>query len=675
MSSCDDFSTRLQAYVEGELIGEEKRVVEEHLAACDRCRELAGDLDRVVRLLRTLPDVPVRPDFTETVLSGIETRTGDVRRPRRIAPIFYRLAASILVVCGIGSIMYLVVTTPPGGAPGPRDVAGRLGVEEDPEAPVAGRLKRAVPVVESTDAVRRLGDSERSGEAGDEKQPAPRLPAERAGLVTAGRTEARPAPPRKPAPTAEAVTSAGEKTVGFSEKGSSGGVGATAVKYAGGTESPDRGLAEGEDLALNRDMDLKAEQLGRKGVTVAHDQAETEHSVRVEPAPGRTAKARGRDTQDRSTVPAAAAPGAPAKALRAPAKKGVGLVEGLDAERGITVREEFGKKAESKLAKLKIVRAERLKLTAPDPRPDKTFGLKEVQEKAVDRSFHQRVREEPEQEPALGEVAFEAPDLNNYWAGGVPEHSLVVALPDTQAVREKLAALGVSVPPSQYLHAFHMSRSSADALMNLGNAAAGVGGGEASGILANGRRLTEQQKEAASVEKGGKEPAARMSPRASRHSRGRGGGLVARGSEAEKTAKEAAARRYARSLRSVVRHGESSAGRFRNEHEEQVAAPEAPGGTVVGARRGTIYTRNAIASRRSRVVRKLRRDLGQEAGDWTRYLVVLLLVPTSQDGTVSADPAAEAIKTAPSGTEAPRILETLEQEAEPGGSGKPAEKT
>ena len=66
MRPCGDFD--LRAYLDGEIAGGDRAAFEAHLAACERCRQDAADLARVLALLRAAPDIPPRPDFTARVI-------------------------------------------------------------------------------------------------------------------------------------------------------------------------------------------------------------------------------------------------------------------------------------------------------------------------------------------------------------------------------------------------------------------------------------------------------------------------------------------------------------------------------------------------------------------------------------------------------------------------------
>ena len=106
MKACDEFSDHLQAYLDGELASEKARALEAHISRCAECRELVSDLKKVMGLLRSIPEVPVRTDFSKRVVDNIPHR----RYRRAPFPMkALKCAAGFLLVCGIAAIIYVTV--------------------------------------------------------------------------------------------------------------------------------------------------------------------------------------------------------------------------------------------------------------------------------------------------------------------------------------------------------------------------------------------------------------------------------------------------------------------------------------------------------------------------------------------------------------------------------------
>lgn len=86
---------RLSAYLDGQLLGQELRTVEEHLAACPSCRWDLDTLRQTVLLTRNMPTMPVPRSFALPVPATAPARAA---RPRwRLVPAF-QLATALVAL-------------------------------------------------------------------------------------------------------------------------------------------------------------------------------------------------------------------------------------------------------------------------------------------------------------------------------------------------------------------------------------------------------------------------------------------------------------------------------------------------------------------------------------------------------------------------------------------------
>jgi hypothetical protein len=77
--TCKDIDNLLPAYEEDLLPAEEKKGVETHLAACERCRRSLADLGRAQELVRRLGEVEPPPFFEERIMSRVRQEARDKR--------------------------------------------------------------------------------------------------------------------------------------------------------------------------------------------------------------------------------------------------------------------------------------------------------------------------------------------------------------------------------------------------------------------------------------------------------------------------------------------------------------------------------------------------------------------------------------------------------------------
>ncbi len=84
----------IPAYLDGELVGEVKQRLEEHLAVCAQCGGELNALEEVGRLLSEAPLLSPRPGFTARVMARLAQREAR-RRLTRVAPAL--VAASLML--------------------------------------------------------------------------------------------------------------------------------------------------------------------------------------------------------------------------------------------------------------------------------------------------------------------------------------------------------------------------------------------------------------------------------------------------------------------------------------------------------------------------------------------------------------------------------------------------
>ena len=108
--ACSQYLSAIQEYVDGTLGPIRRAELEQHLAGCDECRALAGDLERIREGASGFASVPP-PDGLWLQIAGRlrqEGRVHDVAPLRRRAPVaaWAAIAAALIVAIG-GSVFVL----------------------------------------------------------------------------------------------------------------------------------------------------------------------------------------------------------------------------------------------------------------------------------------------------------------------------------------------------------------------------------------------------------------------------------------------------------------------------------------------------------------------------------------------------------------------------------------
>jgi len=126
----EEWTDKLSDYLDGELPGDEREVVESHLAGCAPCRNVLEDLRRVIARARSIQPRPPHQDLWAGIAERIEARPAsakvtplhapEAQRPlrmpsRRISFSLPQLAAAAVLLMALsGGVVWFIVSRPEG---------------------------------------------------------------------------------------------------------------------------------------------------------------------------------------------------------------------------------------------------------------------------------------------------------------------------------------------------------------------------------------------------------------------------------------------------------------------------------------------------------------------------------------------------------------------------------
>ncbi len=99
MNPCEHWEELLSARLDGPLTQEEARQLEDHLAACPRCRQYARELEETQKALQAWAAEPP-PAVAKAILDGVRKEPRPARRPRRAWLSLAAAAVLALVIWG-----------------------------------------------------------------------------------------------------------------------------------------------------------------------------------------------------------------------------------------------------------------------------------------------------------------------------------------------------------------------------------------------------------------------------------------------------------------------------------------------------------------------------------------------------------------------------------------------
>jgi hypothetical protein len=141
---------RLSDYLDGQLLGQERQAVEEHLAACSSCRWELQTLRQTVLWTRNLPAMPVPRSFALPVPATAAVPARAARPRWRLVPAFQLATALVAMLLFFAVAGDLALTgIRPASAPAPE----LMQQEAAAPAPVAVEVTRVVEVTVEVEAV------------------------------------------------------------------------------------------------------------------------------------------------------------------------------------------------------------------------------------------------------------------------------------------------------------------------------------------------------------------------------------------------------------------------------------------------------------------------------------------------------------------------------------------
>lgn len=112
---CKKLQERLSAYLDNEVSGQERRLLEEHLRSCAECRTELEALQAAGDVVKTLPEVTPSPDFRarfwQKVRESAPVQTLWERIALRWIPVPVVLAALVVVFSGFSAFSPLLYGT------------------------------------------------------------------------------------------------------------------------------------------------------------------------------------------------------------------------------------------------------------------------------------------------------------------------------------------------------------------------------------------------------------------------------------------------------------------------------------------------------------------------------------------------------------------------------------
>lgn len=155
MTPCEEYAALLDDYIDGRLETAARERVDAHLATCEACRALVGDLQQIRRVARSLESTAPPPRVWAAIADRIAPRAEPVPMPRRLRrpgrmfsssrwTLGLAVAAALVLVVITASVVRLIERHPgPASAPATATASAPASTGAATPQSVASELQQA----------------------------------------------------------------------------------------------------------------------------------------------------------------------------------------------------------------------------------------------------------------------------------------------------------------------------------------------------------------------------------------------------------------------------------------------------------------------------------------------------------------------------------------------------
>lgn len=147
INNCKEVEELISAYRDNELSTDERKMVDDHLPSCAKCRDELQAIDRVARSLKTLPQAELGRDLADDIvkLIGKSPKENVVPFQQRNKWIGFGVAAAaVALIAGVGTLMSQGGNGPSVADKVPEQVAPNKGTQDVVQQEVATQVPQQV---------------------------------------------------------------------------------------------------------------------------------------------------------------------------------------------------------------------------------------------------------------------------------------------------------------------------------------------------------------------------------------------------------------------------------------------------------------------------------------------------------------------------------------------------
>jgi hypothetical protein len=146
---CSSVQEKLSVYVEGMISPEERKLIDEHISSCSKCKEALYDLKKTIDYVHNLEDVEPPAWLTQKVMARIQSETKPKKRilQKLFYPLYIKLpveAVAVVLVAVTAIYIFKIIQPEIGPQKVPSEVATQIPPHEKEKTPAVVESKEKV---------------------------------------------------------------------------------------------------------------------------------------------------------------------------------------------------------------------------------------------------------------------------------------------------------------------------------------------------------------------------------------------------------------------------------------------------------------------------------------------------------------------------------------------------